>query len=70
MNTTKMQAAAQIIMEGALETLARVHNTTVQDVRDGIIAGHVKLNAQFQELSAAGIKTAMQMHAENQISIY
>lgn len=69
MNTTKLQAAANIIMEGALETLAKVHNCTIDAVRDGIAAGHVKLNAQFKELAERGIEEAIKLHNAGKISM-
>lgn len=69
MNTNKLQAAAKIIMEGALETLASVHGCTIQQVRDEIAAGHVKLNNQFKELADRGIEEAMKLHQQNKISL-
>ncbi len=69
MNATKMQAAAKIVMEGALETLARIHKTDIETVRAGLLAGHVKLNAQFKELAETGISKAIEMHNNGEICI-
>ena len=69
MNTTKMQAAAKIVLEGTLETLARIHKTDIQTVRAGLLSGHVKLNAQFKELAEVGINQAIAMHNAGEICI-
>jgi hypothetical protein len=69
MSNTKMQAAAEIILQGALETLAKVHGCTVEQVCEGLKAQHAKLTGQFAELIALGSQQAVALHAENKISL-
>ena len=68
-NTNKIQAVAQIVMAGALETLAKTHSSTVDAVREAILAGHAKLNEQFKELVQIGLDQAIKMHNNNEINI-
>lgn len=70
MNTAKLQAAAQSIMEANLEILARVHGTDVATVTAGLRAGHVKLVAQFKQLAERGAACALDLAREGRISLF
>lgn len=69
MTTSKMQAAADIIVTGALEALAAKHGLTVMQVAAAIDAGDVRANEQFAALVHAGIAEALALHRAGKISL-
>jgi hypothetical protein len=69
MSNTKMQAAAEIILQGALETLAKVHGCTIEQVCEGLKADHRRLSKQFAQLIALGSKEAVSLHGQGKISL-
>ena len=69
MKTAKMSAAAQIIMTGALEALARVHSVTVEQVTAAIEAGDVRVCEQFKALAETGAAEAVRLHEAGKISL-
>lgn len=66
---TKMQTAAQIIMESALEMLAGVHGCSVDQVVDGLRAGDLKLARQFRELAERGADEAVRLAKQGHITL-
>lgn len=66
---TKLQTAAEIIKNGALETLAAKHGLTVAQVVEAISAGHVRACEQFAQLVNKGIETALEMAATGKIHL-
>lgn len=66
---TKLQAAAEIIRNSAIEFLAAKHGTTEAAVWEAIEAGQVKVCEQFAKLVQAGIAKTLAMAGEGQISL-
>lgn len=69
MNQAKMQAAAQIIKDSAIEFLAAKHGLTVETVITELNNGNARAMQQFAQLVKAGIDGAIKMHNEGQISL-
>lgn len=67
--TTKLQAAAEIIRNSAIEFLAAKHGTTEAAVWEAIEAGQVKVCEQFAKLVQAGIAQALTLAGEGKISL-
>lgn len=61
MNSIKMQTVANIIFNEALNTLATVHKTDVNTIREAIVLGNKKLSSQFAELVKLGTEQASEM---------
>lgn len=66
---TKLETAAQIILTGALELLAKTHGTTVAQVSEGLRSGNVRLMAQFKECAELGAAAAINLAAQGKISL-
>lgn len=67
--TAKLNAAANIIRESAVEFLATKHGVTIDAIIDAICSGNVKVCDQFAVLVAKGIEEAMQLAAIGKISL-
>lgn len=66
---TKIQTAAQIILQSNLEKLAEVHGVTVAQVVEGLRAGQTKLVQQFAALAEAGAAAAVDLQRAGRISL-
>lgn len=66
---TTTENIASIVLESAIEQLAKTHGRTMIEVMDGIESGHVKLVAQFKELMVLGAKAAAELHAAGRIKL-
>jgi len=65
----RMAEAARIIIEGAYETLAAVHRCTIDQVKQGLEAGHPRLCAQLVQLLERGTDEAVKLHQGGAISL-
>lgn len=69
MTNAKMQAAANIIKDSALEFLAAKHGVSIDYVVAQIDAGNVKVILQFHALVKAGIAEALTLNDAGLISL-
>ncbi len=67
-NQTKLQTAADIIMNGAIEFLAAKHGITIEQVVSEIQSGKVKAVEQFTTLILVGTKEVKKLADEGLIN--
>lgn len=67
---TKIETAAQIILESTLELLAKTHGCTVDQVAEGLRAGNVKLARQFRECAERGAAEAVKLAKQSKIFLH
>ena len=65
----KIEAAARIVKDSALEMLAGKSGLTVDEVANLILSGHEGAARQFRQLVEAGIEKALAMHDNGEISL-
>lgn len=66
----KVTHAVKIVVDSTLEFLAAKHKMDVESVRKAVDSKqHPKLTKQFEELVFEGIKTALTMHINKEISL-
>lgn len=69
LNTEKVQAAAKIVNESALQFLADKHGLTVQEVVAAILSGNQRATEQYTQLVAKGLEQVKTMCEAGQISL-
>ena len=66
----KVTHAVKIVVDSTLEFLAAKHKMDVESVRNAVDSQqHPNLTKQFEELVFEGIKTALTMHINKEISL-
>ena len=66
----KVTHAVKIVVDSTLEFLAAKHKMDVESVRNAVYSQqHPNLTKQFEELVFEGIKTALTMHINKEISL-
>lgn len=69
MNATKIQSAANNIIDGALEFMAGKHGLTVDQVVAALLDGDTRAMTQYRTLLESGIDAAVGLHEEEKISL-
>lgn len=69
MNNAKIQAAAKIISDSAIEHLANKHGLTQAEVMAALLSGNQRAIDQFMQLIMTGIDATKDMHDQGVISL-
>ena len=68
-DSTKMKAAAQIILDGIIDAMADKNGVSAEFVIQELQAGNVKALAQFKQFADYGVDLALEMAKNGQISL-
>ena len=69
MNKAKVVNAMAIIVDEAIKTLARVHNTTEQVIQAALKAENEKIVSQMTDLIVKGVAQVNEMHNKGEVSL-
>lgn len=69
MNKEKVVNAMAIIVEEAITTLARLHNTTKEAIQAALKAENEKIVSQMTDLIIKGVAQVNEMHNSGEVSL-
>lgn len=69
MNKAKVVNAMAIIVDEAIKTLARVHNTTEEAIQTALKAENEKIVSQMTDLIVKGVAQVNEMHNNGEVSL-
>lgn len=69
MNKAKVVNAMAIIVEEAINTLARVHNTTEEAIQAALKAENEKIVSKMTDLIVKGVAQVNEMHNKGEVSL-
>lgn len=69
LNKAKMAHAINIVVEEAIQTLAKVHKTTEAVIQQAIKEGNLRIEKQMTELIAKGLQELGKLHKAGAINL-